>query len=282
MPRIRPGMRMALAGFQPRQRLGQAHDHHQRRRSDAARVSDDHGLHAAKIKISTVAVGAHGPAGHKTLQDIATATGGKYYVAKNAKALPRIFQIEARRVARPLIKDLHDVPPRLEYPHEMLQGIREPLPPLRGFVMTTVKENPLVEVALLSPDPPRSRERDDPGQLDLRAGPHGGVHHRRRAPLGQRLDRLGELRQVLQPDDPLVDAADQRGGQVLGGHRRQGRQGAGGRHGPGQGGRVPELPEHVRRGRGSGPEGLRGARSTRRRRAATSASSRRTRRAATS
>ncbi len=107
-----------------------------------------------KIKISTVAVGSHGPAGHKTLQDIATATGGQYYVAKSAKALPRIFQIEARRVARPLIKDLQDVPPRQAYPHEILQGIREPLPPLRGFVMTTVKQNPLVEVALVSPDPP--------------------------------------------------------------------------------------------------------------------------------
>lgn len=107
-----------------------------------------------KIKISTVAVGAHGQAGHATLQGIATATGGQYYVAKSAKALPRIFQIEARRVARPLIKDLPDVPPRLVYPHEMLQSITEPLPPISGFVMTTVKKNPLVEVALVSPDPP--------------------------------------------------------------------------------------------------------------------------------
>lgn len=107
-----------------------------------------------KIKISTVAVGAHGPAGHQTLQDIAAATGGQYYVVRSAKALPRIFQIEARRVARPLIKELRGVRPQLADPHEILQGISEPPPPLTGFVMTTVKQNPLVEVALRSPEPP--------------------------------------------------------------------------------------------------------------------------------
>jgi uncharacterized membrane protein/Mg-chelatase subunit ChlD len=107
-----------------------------------------------KIKISTVAVGAHGPAGHQTLQDIAVTTGGHYYVVRSAKALPRIFQIEARRVARPLIKELRGVRPQLADPHEILQGISEPPPPLTGFVMTTVKQNPLVEVALRSPEPP--------------------------------------------------------------------------------------------------------------------------------
>jgi hypothetical protein len=91
--------------------------------------------------------------GHQTLQDIATATGGNYYVVKNPKALPRIFQIEARRVARPLVKDLPDVPPRRDYPHEMMQGIDGPLPPLKGYVLTTLKENPLVEVSLRSPVP---------------------------------------------------------------------------------------------------------------------------------
>ncbi len=112
------------------------------------------GFRQAKVKITTVAVGAHGRVGHQTLQTIAKATGGKYYAVKNPKALPRIFQIEARKVARPLVKDLNNVPPSLVYPHEMLQGINAPLPPLKGFVMTTVKENPLVEVSLVSPDPP--------------------------------------------------------------------------------------------------------------------------------
>ena len=108
---------------------------------------------AASVQVSTVAIGTHGPAGSTPLQHIATVTGGKYYVVNDPKALPKIYQRKVRRIAKPLKKDLENVPPRLVYRHEMLQGIDEPLPPLKGFVMTTVKENPLVEVLMLSPDP---------------------------------------------------------------------------------------------------------------------------------
>ncbi len=106
-----------------------------------------------KVKITTVAVGAHGPAGHQELQRIATATGGKYYVVRNAEALPRIYQREARRVARPLVKETV-VQPKIQTRHEILQGINNPPPPIRGFVLTSLKKSPLVEVSLLSPDPP--------------------------------------------------------------------------------------------------------------------------------
>ncbi|NLF69994.1 MAG: VWA domain-containing protein [Candidatus Anammoximicrobium sp.] len=154
MPEFDPAMKMALGDFNQ----VNASVKHMIIISDGdpspPSLRTVNGFVQQKIKISTVAVGAHGPAGHQTLKDIASATGGQYYVVKSAKALPRIFQIEARRVARPLVKDLPDLPPRLVYPHEMLQGLREPLPPLSGFVMTTVKKNPLVEVALVSPDPP--------------------------------------------------------------------------------------------------------------------------------
>lgn len=155
MPAFDPGMRLALAGFN---RLPDASVKHMIMISDGDPTPPGPGtlgaFRLAGIKISTVAVAAHGAAGHMTLQAIATATGGKYYVVTNPKALPRIFQIEARRVSRPLVKDLNDVPPQVVYPHEMLQGISGPLPPLKGFVMTTVKSNPLVEVALISPEPP--------------------------------------------------------------------------------------------------------------------------------
>lgn len=107
-----------------------------------------------KIKISTVAIGAHGPAGHAELQRIATATGGKYYLATNPKALPQIYQKEARSVARPLIYPSEPgFSPQLKYPHEMLKGIEGDFPRTHAFVMTSVKENPLVEVALVSPVP---------------------------------------------------------------------------------------------------------------------------------
>ncbi len=87
------------------------------------------------------------------LSAIATATGGKYWEVKNANALPRIFQREARRVARPLIWEKSPVNPHVRFPHEILSGIDDPLPPIKGFVLTDKKENPLVETLLSSPEP---------------------------------------------------------------------------------------------------------------------------------
>ena len=107
------------------------------------------------IVISTVAIGTHGPPGSTPLQALATATGGKYYVVNNPKALPTIYNKEVRRIARPLIYESKEgaLQPNLDFPHEMLQGIEGPFPGVTGFVLTTVKENPLVEVALTSPKP---------------------------------------------------------------------------------------------------------------------------------
>jgi hypothetical protein len=109
----------------------------------------------ASVTCSTVAIGSHGPAESGLLQRIANQTGGKYYAVNNPKAIPKIFQRESRRVARPLILEERFQPYILPAArgHEMLQNIDGPLPELGGFVMTTVKENPLVEVLIRSPKP---------------------------------------------------------------------------------------------------------------------------------
>ena len=102
------------------------------------------------VQISTVAIGTHGAPGSTPLQKIAQQTGGKYYVVNNAAALPRIYQREVRRVARPLIYE-KPVVPTVVYPHEMLSGINvEALPTIKGFVYTQLKQNPLVEVSLIA------------------------------------------------------------------------------------------------------------------------------------
>ncbi len=107
-----------------------------------------------KIKISTVAVGAHGPAGHAELKRIAAVTGGSYYVVTNPNALPKIFMREARRVARPLVFEPEGgINPQIKVAHEVLSGIKGPLPKISGFVLTERKDSPLVEVPLLSPRP---------------------------------------------------------------------------------------------------------------------------------
>ncbi len=109
---------------------------------------------ASQIKISTVAVGTHGPAGNSTLRLIATTTGGNYYVASNPKALPKIFQREAMRVSRPLVYEPDGgLLPQIVYPHEIVQGLPRELPNLRGFVLTTLKESALVQVPIRSSKP---------------------------------------------------------------------------------------------------------------------------------
>jgi hypothetical protein len=110
-----------------------------------------------KVTISTVAIGAHDIAGSQTLSAVSQATGGKYYVVQpnqTAKMLPRIYQREARSISRPLVFE-HEAGfrPHVKFPHEMIKGVGLDFPPLTGYVLTTVKDSPLVEVALANPLP---------------------------------------------------------------------------------------------------------------------------------
>ncbi len=105
------------------------------------------------VKVTTVAVPSHGTIGSQVMNNIATATGGKYYVVRSGRALPRIYQREIRKVAQPLIYEPgRDLFLQRTMQHEMIKGI-DAFPPIRGFVMTTVKDGVLPEVALISPEP---------------------------------------------------------------------------------------------------------------------------------
>ena len=111
-----------------------------------------------KIKISTCAIGTHGPAASATLKKISKVTGGKYYVVKKASALPRIYQREARRVAKPVIYESAQGIGVITTPayanHEILKGIDlSGMPPFLGYVMTTVKSSGLVERLALADQP---------------------------------------------------------------------------------------------------------------------------------
>ncbi|MEX0866562.1 MAG: VWA domain-containing protein, partial [Pirellulales bacterium] len=104
------------------------------------------------ITVSTVAVGSD--ADRRLLADIARIGGGKYYQVTSPRAVPRIFIKEAMRVARPLVFERESgIAPQIVFPHEMVRGIEGPLPPIKGFVLSDVKDSPLVEVALRSPLP---------------------------------------------------------------------------------------------------------------------------------
>jgi hypothetical protein len=108
-------------------------------------------MRRAGVTVTAVAVGRD--ANIPLLRRIADAGGGKFYSVLNPHNLPRIFLTEVRRVARPLVYEPPaPVVPRVVSDHEILNGI-EGVPPIRGLVLTTVKENPLVEVVLRSPQP---------------------------------------------------------------------------------------------------------------------------------
>ena len=93
------------------------------------------------------------------MRDIAAAGGGKSYNVKSPRAIPRIFQHEAMRVARPLIYESEaGMTLQRESAHEMLKGIG-PLPPITGYVLTNRKDSPLAEVALLAPRPADAENR---------------------------------------------------------------------------------------------------------------------------
>jgi len=113
-----------------------------------------------KVKVTTVGVGTHGVPLQQVLQRIANTTGGKFYNVTNPNMLPRIYQKEARQIARPLVfEDKNGMVPQKLFPHEMIQGIEESLPPITGFVLTNVKDSGLVEVALLNPKPAGAENR---------------------------------------------------------------------------------------------------------------------------
>ena len=113
-----------------------------------------------KITVTTVLVAAHGGdmLGPSWMQALANRTKGRFYNVQNPKALPRIYQKEARLISRPLIYEQADSwRINVNSPFaasELIAGIDgADLPPITGLVLASVKENALVEVPLASPLP---------------------------------------------------------------------------------------------------------------------------------
>lgn len=156
MPDFDPAMRLGLSGFNK----VKASAKHMIIISDGDPAPPSASLKAAYRKagvtVSTVGIGTHDAPNRRLLESVASETGGKFYDVRDPRALPAIFIREARKAARPLIKNLEGVSPLVQKRHEMLQGVEGALPPLNGFVMTTLKDSPLVEQVIRSPDP------DDP------------------------------------------------------------------------------------------------------------------------
>src|SRR5262249_9748328 len=114
-------------------------------------------LAASKITVTTVLTAAHGndPGAKGVMLNLANRTKGRFYNVTNPRALPRIYQKEARSISRPLIFEQTPAwSPRINYPiTEPVMNLPEPLPGITGLVLTSPKENELVEIPMVSPLP---------------------------------------------------------------------------------------------------------------------------------
>ncbi len=111
----------------------------------------------SKVTVTTVLTAAHGndPGAMSVMRNLAMRTKGRFYNVTNPRALPRIYQKEARTISRPLIFE-QDTPwvPKLNSPiTEPVMGLTDDIPPITGLVLTSPKENELVEIPLTSPLP---------------------------------------------------------------------------------------------------------------------------------
>lgn len=150
-----PGM---LVGYRDLLRCREASVRHMIVLTDGHTPPGDHVKQAADmlrsngITTSTIAMGSD--ADTALLQRVATAGGGKFYQVSNPRNLPRIFTKEAEVVTRsPIYRSERGFTPQAVRLTEALSGIGLPVPPITGYVMTTLKDSPLVEVALVAPEP---------------------------------------------------------------------------------------------------------------------------------
>lgn len=111
----------------------------------------------SKVTVTAVLTAAHGndPQSTRTMRDLARLTKGRFYNVTNPQSLPQIYQKEARSISRPLIFE-QETPwrPKLNPPvTEPILGLPDEFPPVNGLVLTSLKENELVEAPLTSPLP---------------------------------------------------------------------------------------------------------------------------------
>ena len=109
-----------------------------------------------KVTVTSVLTAAHGsdPGAASTMRNLATRTKGRFYNVTNPKALPRIYQKEARTISRPLIFEQGNPwLPKVNFTSEPITGLSGTVPPITGLVLTSLKENELVEMPIVSPLP---------------------------------------------------------------------------------------------------------------------------------
>jgi uncharacterized membrane protein len=106
-----------------------------------------------KITVTTVCITTHGNTERQKMQAIAAATGGRFYNVINARALPQIYTKEVRLISQSFVSEKKFQPklhPRSTGPAAKLNDLQ----PLYGFVRTSLKDSPLVDMPIEGPSLP--------------------------------------------------------------------------------------------------------------------------------
>jgi hypothetical protein len=103
-----------------------------------------------KVTVSTVGVATHGSPQDQALGTIAKATGGRFYSVKSPRALPSIYIKETRIVSQSFVYE-KAFQPRLLFKAGPTEKLPDALSSLYGFVRTTPKVSPLVQMPILAP-----------------------------------------------------------------------------------------------------------------------------------
>ncbi len=207
MDRMQPGehapvragqCKSALAAF--RSVTGKAAVKHMIIISDGVHTPPNNGtvtaFRQAGIVVSTVAIGAHGPAGSTPLKDIAAKTGGKYYVVTNPKAAADdLQQGSPPDCAASLIYEKQRRPSKSKWDRSRTRcstGSRgDLLHEIQGFVLThTQGKSARRSAGRLRKAGQMGSQQYHPGKLDSQSRPNRGVYHRCRAAVGDYLARV--------------------------------------------------------------------------------------------
>jgi hypothetical protein len=113
-------------------------------------------MKAARITVTTVGVACHGANEDNKMAAIAKATKGRYYGpntkpgTSDPRQLPAIYIKETRMVSQSFLHQQRFTP-LVSFRSGPTDKLPDPLPPLHGFVRTTPKPSPLVEVPIRTP-----------------------------------------------------------------------------------------------------------------------------------
>jgi uncharacterized membrane protein len=102
------------------------------------------------VTVTTVCITTHGVPAQQNMKAIADKTGGRFYNVTTARALPSIYIKETRIVSQSFVYE-KQFQPKMVFKGGPTDGLPDSLPPLYGYVRTTPKDSPLVEMPIVAP-----------------------------------------------------------------------------------------------------------------------------------